>query len=216
MPPRKPEPPPNIDPITGIHYGCISQHSIDPDLLGYELWSGGTHAVCEWSDEDRILTPQERARIEKWWWRKIMVKVYPEKYTRRQRRNAARAEEYVRKICENAELRDDAEPVGWYYDDGEVRLVPCFDDTCFMVIKSPVVVHCRPCSPCAPNAGDLDNLDPGNLPTYGLPPEWLTEEAAAEVKACLELMGHLEDCEHGKGPNDPDCAECLAGVPNAV
>ena len=62
------------------------------------------------------------------------------------------------------------------YEDGDYK-IQLFPGYGVYILKSPIIVKCRPCSPCSPNAGDLDNLDEENgIPCYGLKPEDLRSE----------------------------------------
>jgi hypothetical protein len=57
------------------------------------------------------------------------------------------------------------------YEDADytIQLFPGYG---VYIMKSPVIVKCRPCSPCSPNAGDLDSPDEEHgIPCYGLLPE---------------------------------------------
>lgn len=57
------------------------------------------------------------------------------------------------------------------YEDGDYK-IQLFPGYGVYIMKSLVIVKCRPCSPCSPNAGDLDNLDEKNgIPCYGLKEE---------------------------------------------
>ncbi len=47
---------------------------------------------------------------------------------------------------------------------------------CFFVLTSPYYTLARFCSPCAPGAGDLDNWDSGGVRTYCLGPDFFDKD----------------------------------------
>jgi len=76
------------------------------------------------------------------------------------------------------DLPDDAEPFGYYLDDGEYT-ANAGDDGDIFIISSPYYTLCRFCSPCAPGAGYLMSPDPEGIRAYCFGHDWFDDSAAA-------------------------------------
>ena len=72
---------------------------------------------------------------------------------------------------EENELPEDAEPMGFYLDDGKYEAY-CGDDGDIFITKSPFFTFCKYCSPCAPGAGYLMNPIDGGAKTYCFDFSW--------------------------------------------
>jgi len=74
-------------------------------------------------------------------------------------------------------LPEECSPISYKYEkDGLVcEYSPNSSMNILFVFKSEVIVKAKFCSPCVPGAGDLDNLDPEGIETYGLPEDCLNK-----------------------------------------
>jgi len=177
---------PNVDHTTGIRYGWISQHSLNPDAVEDIIQNGDdlTYASAVDDAKDRIgaaLLPV----LED-----MGVLPYVGKYSPRaedtKRRDDALAE-IVEGVWENVEQtwNDQYESDGASYRyerDGYVLQLASDGDIC--VIKSPFYTYAAFGSPCIPNAGHLDtprDLEDGGVKTYCLAADWFDDATAPYV-----------------------------------
>lgn len=162
---------PNQDLDTGIHYGCISQHSIDMS------------AMDDWYDTDATY---EDAKDE------IENKIY-------EALDGLLDNVDISNVVDEAidrfnESYQNDEPA-YYYHDGEYEAEYSHSLSCWIILKSPYYTYCKGCSPCVPNAGDLDcpvtpeDFDENNTPAsmfdygkvrraYCLPKEFFDDDKA--------------------------------------
>ena len=75
---------------------------------------------------------------------------------------------------EENELPEDAEPLGFYLDDGKYE-AHCGDDGDIFITKSPFFTFCKFCSPCAPGAGYLQNPIEGGVKAYCFGNDWFED-----------------------------------------
>lgn len=154
----------NTNPTTGIRYGVINAHSIDPDLLD-EIFQTGIDPHYEQYSEDMLA--EARREVEEEIADGILVEdpdfdVEDEIAYRHERRMEL-------DYC-------DDEPVREFDIDGVKGATSWLGGGQLLwVFESPVVTKARLCSPCCPNAGDLNNLDENGYECYGVPKEWLYE-----------------------------------------
>ena len=149
----------NINSETGIHYGAISGHSLDPDVLN--------------SIQDKVFDLEYQAaykeHLKKLLWDASLVIVG----------DSLTIQQLIDK-CEENDIDPDLdyyfdcyEPTGTVEIDG---LIVTFDwlGGCPLIIvnESPFITFANPCSPCVPNAGDLDNLDHDGVECYNVPENW--------------------------------------------
>jgi hypothetical protein len=129
----------NMNPDTGVHYGVISENSIDEGLLE-DIYTYGSQDA------------------------------YDEAYA--ELKAEGKTEDEIQDELDCADFGESS--ITYDHGDYKIQLFPGYG---VYILKSPVVVKCRPCSPCSPNAGDLDNLDEENgIPCYGLLPEDLRSD----------------------------------------
>jgi len=124
---------PNMDVDTGIHYGCISQHSVD------------LSAMDDWYDNDAYY---DEAKQEITDGIESALSDYLDK-------------EYIEEVIEAAldrfnESYQNDEPA-YYIEDTEYVATYSNSLCCWIIEKSPYYTYCKVCSPCVPNAGDLDS-----------------------------------------------------------
>ena len=140
----------NIDHKTGIHYGVISQHSIDPQALWDDVeYDYGKPTCPNCGDDIRESTADEDKDF------------YCEK-------------------CDTAQWSDSVysnEPLGWSFEESEYSLGPCHDSDIF-VFRSPYYTFAQFCSPCVPGAGDLDGYDKDGVKTYCLGHDFFEDNKA--------------------------------------
>jgi hypothetical protein len=124
---------PNVNFDTGIHYGCISQHSVDLSTMD------------DWYDNDAYYDEAKQEIIDG-------IKSALSDYF---------DEEYIAEVVEAAldrfnESYQNDEPA-YYFEDSEYSAEYSQSLCCWIIKKSPYYTYCKTCSPCVPNAGDLDS-----------------------------------------------------------
>ena len=153
----------NINRETGIHFGAISGHSLDPDVL------------CELQDKIFCLE-YESALCEYLKSRLLSVQtlVLGDHLTSNQLVDLCEENDIDTCLDYFTDNFDCYEPTGTIEHDG---LIVTFDwlGGCPLIIvkESPFITFANPCSHCVPNAGDLDNLDPDGVECYTVPESWL-------------------------------------------
>lgn len=152
----------NIHPETGIHYGAISGHSLDHDVLdAIQAKVFGLEYQAAYKEHLKQLL-QEYAIS------------FPDDLTIQQLIDKCEANDIDPDLDYFAENFDCWEPSGTVKHEG---LTVTFDwlggAPLIIVNESPFVTFANPCSPCVPNAGDLDNLDPDGVECYTVPENWL-------------------------------------------
>ena len=137
---------PNLNFDTGIHYGCISQHSVDMSQMDDWYDNDATYEEAKDEIEDRIsealdglLDPVDISNV---------------------------VDEAIDRFNESYQNDEPA----YYYSDDEYEAEFSHSLSCWIILKSPYYTYCKGCSPCVPNAGDLDSpvtpedFDENNLP----------------------------------------------------
>ena len=142
----------NRDPKTGIHYGVISQHSVNYDCLdGVDYDYGEPH--CPECGGDVVPSDDDSLPEDAEW---------------NDGKDFACAE------CESCYWSDSVYPdeaLGWSLDDGEYKLTDCLDSDIF-VLASPYYTFAQYCSPCVPGAGNLDTPCEDGPKTFALGHDW--------------------------------------------
>lgn len=131
----------NVDLKTGIRYGVISQHSIDPDWWGFANldYDYGDPTCPECGDGIRESTGDED-------------------------------KDYFCEGCKTSQWSDAVysdEPLGWAFEEDGYSLAPCLDADIF-ILKSPFFTYAEFCSPCVPGAGNLDGYNKDGVKTFCL------------------------------------------------
>ena len=152
----------NINRETGIRFGAISCHSLDPDVLN--------------SIQDRVFDLEYEAaykdHLKKLLWSASLI-IMNDDLTVQQLIDKCEAHDIDPDLDYFADAFDCCEPSGTIKHDG---LIVTFDwlGGCPLIIvnDSPFVAFAVPCSPCVPNAGDLDNLDHDGVECYNVPKNW--------------------------------------------
>jgi hypothetical protein len=172
---------PNYDNETGIHYGCISQHSIDPDAMS-EIWDQARDLSYE-SAKDELLSnlindlKREDAESVRHALSTDLSDIFG--MSRREERADVVNEivgEWEAMDMENGEPSEaDKETIwalisdrfndlyecddrSWLWEKDGYELSNCLITDIF-VGKSPYFTYAPECSPCVPNAGNLDSAE---------------------------------------------------------
>ena len=152
----------NINRETGIHYGAISGHSLDPDVLN--------------SIQDKVFNLEydsalrEHLRHALW---NVPLLVIGDHLTSQQLVDLCEEKGIDPDIDCFADLFYCSEPSGTIEHDGLIITFDWLGGTPLIIVnESSFVTFARPCSPCVPNAGDLDNLDPDGVECYTVPENW--------------------------------------------
>lgn len=166
----------NRDPETGIRYGVISQHSIQPDVMS-DIWSEARDLSYEAAKEDildRIMascaSETQEERIEN-----IIADIeglYPSRSTDALDQIRFVAVEIEELGGDSAPDREDVWLViedrfndtyeagcdsnDWLWEKDGYRLSNCLQTDVF-VSRSPYFTYAQFCSPCVPGAGNLDH-----------------------------------------------------------
>jgi len=149
----------NVNRETGIHYGVISQNSINLDCTNdFELDYGDpTCFQCGNKAIDSADVPEEKQR-ESWY----------------------KGQDYACIECERTFWSDQAFPDesnGFTYEREGYKLTDCLQSDIF-VIESPFYTFAQFCSPCVPGAGNLDSPCEDGPKTYCLGHDWFEDGKA--------------------------------------
>lgn len=150
----------NIHPETGIHYGAIYGHSLDPDVL---------NAI-----QDKVFDLEYQAAYKDHL-KKLLQDVIclPDDLTIQQMIDKCEANDIDPDLDYFAEDFDCCEPSGTVNHEGLIVTFSRLGGAPLIIVnESPFVTFAHPCSPCVPNAGDLDNLDPDGVECYTVPENW--------------------------------------------
>lgn len=146
----------NIDRTTGIRYGVISQHSLNPDAFSDIEPDYGDPTCPDCSGKVAPSTGEYLPGAD--WMEK----------------------DYVCRGCEKYFFSHQVfpvEPVGHNYQDRDYTITGCLDAD-LLVTKSPYYTHAQFCSPSVPGAGNLDHPCPTGPKTYCLGHYWFDGERA--------------------------------------
>lgn len=160
----------NIDYKTGIRYGVISSHSVDPDAYSdMEPEYGDPHCPScgnpvKASDDDSL---SEEVTGADWFDHKDYVCVDCEQ-------------------CYWSEFCFPEEALGYSYDRDGYKLTDCLDTDIF-VLESPYFTYAQFCSPCVPGAGNLDTPMPEGqgAKCYALGLDWFDDDNPCPYKSSL-------------------------------
>lgn len=131
---------PNMNFETGIHYGCISQHSLDPCVLD-DLISDSSDLIYDESKDEFIDDLKDAVQ-------EILNNNGIENVTSEDINFDVAINEW-----DETYMNDNHH---YLYDDGEYELDFSDDLVSIIIKKSPYYTFCEGCSPCVPNAGNLD------------------------------------------------------------
>jgi hypothetical protein len=152
----------NVDAVSGIHYGVISQHSIISealDDLNY-VYAGPNCPECGNTVTDEL--PEE--------WRTKEIENYSDHG----------CDDYYCATCNHLLDTEEVwseESIGWTYESEGYKLSDCLDSDIF-VLASPFYTHAQYCSPCVPGAGNLDNPCEDGPKTFCLGHDWFEDGIA--------------------------------------
>lgn len=146
----------NRDHATGIHYGCISQHSLDCQSFHDTMEPVYPDPSCP--DCGGEVLPADEVKHRDLW----------------ETRTARGCFDYACLRCRKGWDSDWAsadEPYGLEYSGDGYELTSCLDSD-VMVLKSPFYTYAQFCSPCVPGAGSLDSPMPEGVRTYAFGHDW--------------------------------------------
>ena len=152
----------NINSETGIHYGAISGHSLDPDVLN--------------TIQDKVFDLEYDAaykdHLKRLLWSASLI-ILDDSLTVQQLIDKCEANDIDPDIDHFADHFYCEEPSGTVNHEGLIVTFSWLGGAPLIIVnKSPFVTFARQCSPCVPNAGDLDNLDPDGVECYNVPENW--------------------------------------------
>lgn len=143
----------NTNPETGVRYGIINAHSIDPEILN-TIQMEGRDVLYEadkaelWADVKRVC---EDFMSDK------------------------DSDEVADLAVENM-VTDYDELIHEHVIDGvQVRTTWLGGGLLIWVFESPFLGTYAQCSPCVPGAGDLNTPDENGVTCYDVPPDWRIE-----------------------------------------
>jgi hypothetical protein len=168
---------PNYDPAAGIHYGCISQHSLMPEAMS-DIWDKARDlsyesAVEEWKStlsglhnlpdhvrDGTIASALKDFRLDDDDLAELSVIADGDL-------PAAEKTDAMWDIIEQ-EFNDhyECDQRSWLWEDEGYQLSNCLITDIF-VGKSPYFTYAPECSPCVPNAGNLDSAFKGKAVPSG-------------------------------------------------
>ena len=149
----------NINPETGIRYGCIYLNSLDPDTAAW-LWDNAENlseaeAYAELKSEIEAQVMEECPDLDE-----SEVEIEVENRLDCAAQDIEIDEPILIGTCEGVRYE-----ISWL---GGAPLL--------WVFESPVISKAKLCSPCCPNAGDLNNLDDDGYECYGIPADWYAKD----------------------------------------
>ena len=150
----------NIHQETGIHFGVISGHSLDPDVL------------C--AIQDKIFDLEYQAAYKDHL-KKLLQDVICDSdgLTIQQMIDKCEAYDIDPDLDCFADYFDCCEPCGTINHEKLIIEFTWLGGAPLIIVReSPFVTFANPCSTCVPNAGDLDNLDPDGVECYAVPENW--------------------------------------------
>lgn len=150
----------NVNPETGIHYGAISGHSLDPDILN--------------DIQDKVFDLEYQAAYKDHL-KNLLQDVIcdSDDLTIQQMIDKCEAHDIDPDLDYFAEDFDCSEPSGTVNHEGLIVTFTWLGGAPLIIVnESPFITFANPCSPCVPNAGDLDNLDPEGIECYAVPENW--------------------------------------------
>lgn len=225
----------NRDRETGIHYGVISQNSVNPESLE-DIMTNGEDVAYKQAKADCVAVIQERVHH---WFNDHSYLNRNEKKMRSEFRelvfaaaknqlNTHTAERIADDTTENwgktstrEELLQDAESAvdtyfgdsyesdgglkDYRYDRDGYKLTGCLDNDLF-VFKSPYYTYAQFCSPCVPGAGNLDHPVP---PDAGAPKSYcLFHDWFDDEKAPYRIWRVGDDVEIVAVEETEPCSNC--------
>jgi hypothetical protein len=165
----------NVNRETGIHYGVISQNSVNLDVL--------SDVQMEGADYGKPTCPECGAEIGH------SSDVEPDAEWND-------GKDYACATCKECYWSDSVfseEMLGWSHESDGYKLTDCLDTDVF-VLESPYFTHAQFCSPCVPGAGNLDNPCEDGPKTYCLGPEWFDEHSPMPYR-CYRVSDGTEVTE---------------------
>ena len=147
----------NVDRETGIHFGVISQNSVNLDALSDVQNAGADYGKPTCPECGATIPESDDASVADAEWND--------------------GADYACAHCEQCYWSDQVyseEMLGWAHDADGYKLTGCLDNDVF-VLASPYFTYAQFCSPCVPGAGNLNNPCEDGPKTYCLGPEWFDE-----------------------------------------
>jgi len=136
----------NYDEKTGIFYGVISQHSLNPDAAN-DIFMDGTDVNYETMKEE--LKDSFEQAFELW--------CEDNDIDSSDSRISSALDDMKDAIEEVAGESYESDSSNMEYESDGYHIITALDSD-LMVLKSPFVTFAPPCSPCVPAAGNLDDM----------------------------------------------------------
>lgn len=187
----------NRDVATGIQYGVISQHSIQPDVMS-DIWSEARDLSYEAAVEemkDRVIQAAKLGSEEERW-NRLSTIISEFEYADAtidgliesiMEEGRAISKEKAWDIVEaNFNDRYECDDRSWLWEKDGYTLTNCLQSDVF-VSKSPYFTYAQFCSPCVPGAGNLDHPFPQNDP--GVLDIARSKEFGPSYRFCAEAAG---------------------------
>jgi hypothetical protein len=164
----------NFNPETGIHFGVISQNSINWDCSNDWQYDYGSPSCPKCTGTVKEIPTHTASSDPPGKWVSIISDV-PEAY-----------EDYIGSgsdyACESCKILWDSGDcigdgaIGWSYEGDGYKLTDCLNNDIF-VLDSLYFTYAQFCNPCVPGAGNLDSpMDAGSgVKTYCLGPKYFDE-----------------------------------------
>lgn len=161
---------------TGIHYGVISQNSLNPDAVSdFEPDYGEPH--CPKCDNDVIPSAH----------------ISNDAYDRMEETG----KDFACLSCYQVYWSEDCYPdesQGFTYESDGYKLTECLDNDDVFVLESPYYTFAQYCSPCVPGAGNLESPCADGPKTYCLGPDWFDSDSPMPYK-CYRVSDGTEVTE---------------------
>lgn len=197
---------PNYDPNTGIHYGCISMNSINPEVasdlvIGPNTRDLGYEAAVEEIKKDlaRINAHEDLTEREQMYRRNLADFVFLRHIDRLVEELMSTSDETALWDVVEQDFNDNyqSDEIDWFYEADGYQLKHCLTNDAF-VILSPFYTYAPECSPCVPNAGNLDSIrsescheKSGYLKTYCLGHDFFDNNHAPYPVFSVETNEHI-------------------------
>jgi hypothetical protein len=147
----------NKHPTTGIAFGVIGAHVLDPDLIDRLLYS-----------QQAVNTSYETAK-------KTFVDGMRYDFECEQKEDQHPDEKFDEELAVELfgdRFQNDEPTIEGEIDDVKYASIWIGGALHFFIFESPIIGSYLACSPCVPGAGDLHNADANGITTYDVPPYW--------------------------------------------
>lgn len=157
----------NVDKATGIHYGVISQHSVNAEAVD-EIFRGPNSRDLNYEAYVKQVKDSVREAV-----RQAMDSCMLD----------SKAEELADFLADEAEGWDwlgdcyNGDEIDPLYEADGYKVTKCLDADLF-ILQSPFYTHAQYCSPCVPGAGNIDSPCEDGPKTFCLGHDWFDDGQA--------------------------------------